>query len=172
MNYVVFIAVVVWPVLIASAMGVSTPRGRPLPLDPVGHRIYVATHLGSMARRTREGKRGLGRHEQMVPGQVDGAGASGQGRCRKGGSDTGGKGDDVCGSGDRAKGRGPGTYGNERWAQTFIQVRVYTGGKISADVFVGPIQRNALVSIQCGCPNKMVILFPLQRTGIYLVRKT
>jgi hypothetical protein len=46
---------------------------------------------------------------------------------------------------------------------------LYIGGKISDEVFVRPIQRNALVSIQCGCPNKMVILFLLQRTDIYLI---
>jgi uncharacterized membrane protein (DUF4010 family) len=73
MNYVVLIAVVVWPALRASAMGVSTSRSRPL--DPVGHRIYVVTHLGSVARRMRQGKRGLGWHEQMVPERADRGGA-------------------------------------------------------------------------------------------------
>ena len=62
-------------------MGVSNPRGRPL--DLVGHMIYVATHLGSVARRMREGKRGLGRHEQMVLERADGAGTDGQRRCSK-----------------------------------------------------------------------------------------
>jgi hypothetical protein len=73
MNYIVLIAVVIWPALRASAMGVSTPRG--CPLDPVGHRIYVATHLGSVARHMRQEKRGLGRHEQMVPERADRGGA-------------------------------------------------------------------------------------------------
>jgi hypothetical protein len=106
--------------------------------------------------------------ERAWAARADGAGVSGQRRCSKNrGSNTGGKRSRCLRIRRSSEWEGTGYI----WEQIVgLDIDpgpyLYIGGKISDDVSVRPIQRKATYNAGA---LKMVILFLLQRTGIYLV---